>query len=175
MPKKPNIIYIFAGRPAFSKMSTGKKLSGKRICMLVFSMLMTFTACKKEQDAFDYLQLIGKWEMVSENCREYIEGELLFDETNLYDAGQTFLEFKSDGTGATYEKDSLVVSFTWTRNGATINIETDNIGLFERFTIQSVDPDMLAFRVNIEEDLDPALTEYLSFCDYVLSRAGDGS
>jgi hypothetical protein len=144
------------------------------ICVLLLSVLMTFSTCKKVQDPFDYLQLIGKWEMVSENCKEFIDGELIFDETHLYDAGQTFLELRSDGTGSTLEKDSLIITFQWSRSGNTINIDTDNLGMYSSFSIQALDQNMLGYRVNTEEDLDPETT-YLSFCDYTLSRVEDGS
>ena len=168
-----DIIYIFAGKyNIFRVMRIIKNRPGFQAGILFLSVLLTLNACKKETDPFDYLQLIGKWEMVSENCKEIIEGELIYDETYLYDAGQTFLEFRSDGNGATFEKDSLVSNFQWSRAGNTINIDTDDLGMFSSFTIQALDQDMLGYRVITEEDLDPE-AEYLSFCDYNLSRVED--
>jgi hypothetical protein len=158
----------------FREMREIRNRPGRFIAMLSLSALMMFNTCRKVKDPFDYIQLIGKWEMVSENCKEIIDGELIYDETVLYEAGQTFLEFKSDGNGATYEKESLVSTFQWSRAGNTININTDDSGMFSSFSIQALDQDMLSYRVNIEEDLDPEL-EYISFCDYSLSRVEDGS
>jgi hypothetical protein len=153
-------------------MNIRKIQPGKGIIVLLLSVLMAISACKKVEDPFDYVQLIGKWEMVSENCKEYMEGELLLDETRMYVAGQTFFEFRSDGTGATFDQDRIVVEFGWTRNGNLINIDTEDTGLFESFTIQALDQEILEIRAEIEEDMDPEM-EYLSFCDYSLTRAPD--
>lgn len=166
----PDIIYIFAAHHQFGKMNIRKIQAGNGIILFLLSAMMAFSACKKVEDPFDYQQLIGKWEMVSENCKEYLEGELILDDTRMYVAGQTFFEFRSDGTGATFDQDRLVVEFGWKRNGNLINIDTEDTGLFESFTIQALDQEMLGIRVILEEDPDPE-TEYLSYCDYSLTRA----
>jgi hypothetical protein len=153
-------------------MNIRKIQPGTGLIVLLFSVLMFFSACKKVEDPFDYLQLIGKWEMVTENCKEYLEGELILDDTRMYVPGQTFFEFRSDGTGATFDQDRLVIEFGWARNGNLINIDTEDTGLFESFTIQALDQETLEIRAVLEEDPDPEV-EYLSFCDYSLTRAPD--
>lgn len=57
--------------------------------MFFVSFLLVFNACEKQRDPFDYIQLIGKWEMQSENCKELLGGELLFDETYTYQPGHS--------------------------------------------------------------------------------------
>jgi hypothetical protein len=156
-------------------MSIREKRPGPGIYALLFLLLLAFNACKKEKDLFDYLQLIGKWEMESETCKEYFDGELAYDQTSTYEPGSTFLEFRSDGTGATFDRDSLVLSFEWSRSDNTININSDNPGMISAFTILSLDQYMLEYRVRVTEELDDPEAEYLSFCDYTLQRVEDGS
>ena len=154
-------------------MNIRKIQARKGIVLFLLSALLAISACKKVEDPFDYLQLIGKWEMVSENCKEYLEGELILDDTRMYVPGQTFFEFRSDGTGATFDVDRLVIEFGWARNGNLVNIDTEDTGLFESFTIQALDQETLEIRAVLGEDPDPEV-EYLSFCDYSLTRAPNG-
>lgn len=156
-------------------MNIREKRRAPVIYAFFFSLLLAFNACKKETDLFDYIQLIGKWEMDSESCKEYFNGELAYDQTTTYEPGSTFLEFRSDGTGATFDRDSLVITFEWSRSDNTINIDSDNQGMISAFTIQSLDQNMLEYRVNVTEELDDPEAEYLSFCDYALHRVGDAS
>jgi hypothetical protein len=69
----------------------------------------------------------------------------------------------------------LFVSFEWYRSDNTIHIDSDDPGLISSFTIQSLDQQMLVYRVRIYEKLEQEGMEYISTCDYTLSRVEQGS
>jgi hypothetical protein len=141
--------------------------------ILVLSFSLIFNACKKEEDPFDYRLLIGKWEMESEHCKEFFDGELAFDEDHPYPAGEKFLEFKSDGTGTSYQVDSIAFTFDWTRTDDRITINVTNQGVIEHYIIQSLDQDILIYRIRLYELLGDVGMEYISNCDYTLYRVPD--
>ena len=153
--------------------SYSKRVNG---LILVLSFAVLLCTCKKETDAFDYLQLIGKWEMVTEYCKEYFEGELVLEDSYAFDPGEMFIEFRSDGTGYTSDEDTTYFnSFEWSRNDTRININSEEADMISGFNILSLDQNMLVYLVDTYEDQGQGVIDYLYTCQYTLSKVNDGS
>ena len=114
--------------------------------LLLAGVLCTLSSCKK--DSFSSKDLIGKWQIVRDIERYYVNGKLEDEGISDCDEPWMGLEFRSGGTGVVWNKNYVTkeIQITWTMNKSTLSMVFDG-GEEESVEITSLTSDRMVFMV----------------------------
>lgn len=119
----------------------------KKLTLLLFAILVTFTSCKKDDEKFKISDIEGKWYLYE-----------VYDSKNskwLPTSGTTlaneYSEFKKDGSYKTYSGESTYTG-TFKIEGETVvcNVE----GMIVKYYIIDIDGNIITFDLEYDNDGD---------------------
>lgn len=87
--------------------------------MLITGCILAFTGCKKDDDDEKVGSLIGRWDLISENYKYYVNGKVEDEESDTYTVGEKYLVLTAT------EYSGTVGNGTYVLSGNTLTI-TDN-------------------------------------------------
>ncbi len=125
--------------------------------LLVFLFSM-FNSCEEDEKNL----LLGKWGFVSVKYIEYEDGVKVDEETS-YEADVVYLEFLKGGVGHVYFSEVEYDTFSWTKDGKTVTIESD-----EEFEIETLTKSTLVLKIT--ETWEEGGTTYIDEMIYTFTK-----
>ncbi|HNY15274.1 MAG TPA: hypothetical protein PKI12_07020 [Bacteroidales bacterium] len=89
--------------------------------------ILLFTSCEKDKPLSE--QIIGKWEVTSENQIFTLQGTPKFEYKFYYEADELAFEFTTGGGLIVYQDGEVTSIMTYTLNGSTIDIEMGSMSM----------------------------------------------
>ena len=122
----------------------------KTTLFLLLTILISFSACEKNDDDNNSVKIIGKWNLKKEVEREYLNNTLTSTDDYTYPNG-AYIEFKTNGTLEWNEDGSDPENYSDRVDGDKLTIKEDPDRDPEVFTIEELSSSKLTIS---EEDTE---------------------
>ena len=147
--------------------STVKFLIGL-ITLVLFSFATS--SCTKAGDNVDSKAIVGKWNLVNQVHKIYLNDEIKYEQDETPDGWGRTYEFKADGTGQktsfnSQENDVYPIT-KWKITGSKIKITVveDNVSKEENFDIDELNDNTLVFSGNVIQTIpDGIQKQYVKY------------
>lgn len=147
--------------------STFKFLMGLISAVLISSLP---TSCTKIGDNVDSKAIVGKWNLVNQVHKIYLNDEITYEQDEAPNGWGRTYEFKADGTGektSFNSQENEVYPITkWKISGSKIKITVveDNVSKEENFDIDELNDNTLIFSGTVEQKIpDGIQKQYVKY------------
>ena len=147
--------------------STFKFLMGLISAVLISSLP---TSCTKIGDNVDSKAIVGKWNLVNQVHKIYLNDEITYEQDEAPNGWGRTYEFKADGTGEktsfNSDENGVYPITKWKISGSKIKITVveDNVSKEENFDIDELNDNTLIFSGTVEQKIpDGIQKQYVKY------------